>query len=302
MKKALLIMGIAIFAFASTLTAETYSAAILPFSEKSSTVKKQGAQVMELLFAELSTDPNLWLVERAEMDKIMKELSLSASGMVNKKEANKIGEMTGAKLLITGSVFQIRGKTFIVAKVIGTETSRVIGASARGKESLEVLSAQLAKKISAQIVKRGKSIMPEVRTTKNVVAQLKKELKDQKLPTLFIKIKEQHVSHQAIDPAAQTELQKICQQLGFKLTDDKDKADVVVSGEAISQFATRRGDLVSVRARVEVKATDKTGKILGVDEQTSVSIGMAELIVAKTALKEAALAIAPRLIPQLIKK
>ena len=62
-----------------------------------------------------------------------------------------------------------------------------------------------------------------------------------------------------------------------------------VTGEAFSEFAGRHGDLVSVKARVEVKAVDrKTGKVLAVDRQTAVAVDLAEQVAGKTALQEAA--------------
>ena len=39
----------------------------------------------------------------------------------------QIGHLTGAKVLVTGRVFNVGRETMIVAKIIGTETSRVYG-------------------------------------------------------------------------------------------------------------------------------------------------------------------------------
>ena len=104
-------------------------------------------------------------------------------------------------------------------------------------------------------------------------------------------------------PAAQTEFGLILQECGFKLVDDKstDKADVEISGEAFSAFGLRKGNLISCKARVEIKARKANGDIVAVDRQTSVAVDVAEQTAAKTALQIAALEVAERLVPKLVK-
>ena len=59
----------------------------------------------------------------------MQEVKLGASGVWGGEKANRIGQMVGAKILVTGSVLRIGAKNYIIAKGIGTETSRVFGVS-----------------------------------------------------------------------------------------------------------------------------------------------------------------------------
>ena len=80
----------------------------------------------------LSAEPNLILVERAELDKALGEQELGLSGTVTPESAAKIGQLTGAKVLVTGRVFKTDTELFIVAKIIGTETSRVYGELVKG--------------------------------------------------------------------------------------------------------------------------------------------------------------------------
>lgn len=62
----------------------------------------------------------------------------------------------------------------------------------------------------------------------------------------------------------------------------------------------RKGALVSCRARIEVKAHErKGGKLLSADRQTSVAVDIAEQAAAKTALQNAMVELAERLVPVL---
>ena len=80
-------------------------------------------------------------------------------------------------------------------------------------------------------------------------------------PPLFVQVAERHIGQPAVDPAAQTEVMRFAKETGFELIDadegGKSKADVLLTGEGFSEVAGRVGGLVSVRARVELKAVDR---------------------------------------------
>jgi c-di-GMP-binding flagellar brake protein YcgR len=63
----------------------------------------------------------------------------------------------------------------------------------------------------------------------------------------------------------------------------------------------RKGNLISCKARIEVKARRRTGDILAIDRQTSVAVDIAEQTAAKTALQNAAQELAERIVPNLLK-
>ena len=64
----------------------------------------------------------------------------------------------------------------------------------------------------------------------------------------------------------------------------------------------RKGNLVSCKARVEMKAIDRaSGKVLFIDRQTSVAVDLSEHLAGKTALQEAAAKLTERMLPLLVK-
>jgi hypothetical protein len=123
------------------------------------------------------------------------------------------------------------------------------------------------------------------------------------LPSVSVVISEQHIGAVVVDPAAQTEITLLLQQLGFQVINPATgnaQADIQIAGEAFSEFAGRHGNLVSCRARVEVHVNRPgSGKLLLADRETSVAVDLAEHLAGKTALENAAAKIIERIIPVL---
>jgi hypothetical protein len=277
--------------------------AVFDFDSKDEAVRDLGPKVATLVNANLSAEPQIMTVERAELDKVLGEHELGLSGTVSADSAAKVGQLTGAKVLVTGRVFKAEGELFVVAKIIGTETSRVYGELVKGGEkvSLSDLSADLAKKIATDVTQKGDTLIAKVQTRDELIAKIKKALGDKKLPSVSVKIGEQHFGQRVIDPAAQTELGSILQACGFKLVDESstNRADVEITGDAFSAYGARKGNLISCKSRVEIKAHKQNGDVVTVDRQTSVAVDIAEQTAAKTALQNAAAEMAERLLPKL---
>jgi hypothetical protein len=279
--------------------------AVFDFESKDEAVRDLGPKVATILNATLSAEANLIMVERAELEKVLGEQELGLSGTVSADTAAKVGNLTGAKVLVTGRVFKVDKETMIVAKVISTETSRVYGEMVKGAATVSIsdLSADLAKKIAATVTQKGETLVAKVVPREERITKIKKALKSDNLPSVSVKIPEQHFGAPVIDPAAQTELGLILQECGFKLVDEKspDKADIEIAGEAFSAFGLRKGNLISCKARVEIKARKANGDIVAVERQTSVAVDVAEQTAAKTALQNAAMELAERLLPKLLR-
>jgi TolB-like protein len=284
-----------------------YPVAILPFQERGRDVRELGDKVTDLVFANLITHTELFLVDREDLEKVIQEQELNLSGAVKPDQAVQIGQLTGAKIIVTGSVLQIDKSLYLIAKIIGTETSRVVGASVKGnvKDDLGELVKELAGDVAKTISKRADHLVAKPRSRQNRIAALKKKLGNAKRPILLVSITERHVGQATIDPAAETELTLLATETGFEAIDpkegSKEDADVLIIGEGFSEFAVRHGNLISVKARLEVKAIDrKSGKVLAIDRQTSVAVDLTEQFAGKSALEEAAARIAERLLPKLV--
>jgi len=133
---------------------------------------------------------------------------------------------------------------------------------------------------------------------------LRKILSGRSLPAVTIAVSEQHVGVRGLDPAAETELIRIWRELGGEVIDpqrgDRARARYHLMGEGISAFGIRQKGVISVKARLEIRVLDGAGQVVAGDTQTSVKLGLSEVIAGKEALADAAGAIAQRLLPQLV--
>lgn len=282
--------------------------AVLPFQERGRDAAELGAKVTDLLFAQLIVNPDLYLVEREDINKLFDEQELNLSGLVNPGQATQVGYLTGAKIIVTGSVVVVDDHLYLVAKIIGTETSRVLGASSKGQtdDDLDRLVQNLAETVAATISERAGELVAQSLTREDRVAAVAEVLGKGKRPSVWIDIPERHVGQTTLDPAAATELAIFCKELGFNVIDrqegNRNDADVLLVGEGFSQFAARHGNLISVKARLELKAVDReTGQLLAIDRQVALGVDLVEQVAGKSALQDAAASIAGRLLPKIVK-
>lgn len=280
--------------------------AVFDFEAREDLGRDFGKEVGTLLSAYLSGNPAIWTVERAELDRLLAEQSLGLGGFADPATAAKVGQITGAKVLVTGRAFRAGNELLLVAKVIGTETSRVYGEVAKAAKDAPVTgpAEELAAKIAATVTAKADTLVAKDVTRADRVTTLKAALKTDRRPSVSVKIPEVHFGTPAVDPAAQTELALLFKEVGCALADDQSAqaAEVEITGEAFSEVGLRRAGLVSCRARVEIKVRDRaTGKVLLADRQMSVAVDVSEQIAAKRALQEAAAELAERIIPQVVK-
>jgi hypothetical protein len=300
MRMVVVLAAMAVISILRAAEPQSLTVAIFDFESRDEAVRDLGPRVAALLQATLSNEPQLLLVE---LEKVLSEQELGLAGVGGADTVARVGHLTGAKVLVTGRVFKAEKEIFLVAKVTGAETSRVFGELVKGAPtaSLADLSAELAKRIAATIRQKSDVLLAKPETQEELVARIRKSLRGRNLPSVSIRLTERHYGGPAIDPAAETELGKIMQAVGFRLSDDKspEQAEVEITGEAFSAYGMRKGNLISCKARVELKARKRTGELLAVDRQTSVAVDVAEQTAGKTALQNAAAELAARVLPKL---
>jgi len=279
--------------------------AVFDFEAREELGKDFGKDAAALITAQLSGNPALWTLERAELDRLLTEQSLGLAGLADPATAARVGQITGARLLITGRAFRAGNELVLVAKIIGTETSRVYGELVKGPKDRPLTQAaeELAGKLATTVAARGDTLVAKVPTHADRLDQLKGAVKSARRPPVSVSIPEIHFGAPAVDPAAQTELAKLLSDLGCPLLDSRSATtpELEFTGEAFSELGLRRAGLVSCRARVELTVRDRaTGRILATDRQTAVAVDVGEQTAAKRALSEAAAELALRVLPKVL--
>lgn len=290
---------------ASQAAPQPLTVAVFDFTSRDASTKDVGSNIASLLTALLSAEGELIILERAELEKALGEQELGLSGTVAPDTAAKVGHLTGAKVLVTGSVFKADKNVMVVAKVIGTETGRVYGTTGKMNAAggdLSQLTKDLAAEVGSTIKSKAETLLAKVEPREDRVQRLIEKAKAAEPLGVRIAIPEQHFGAPVNDPAAQTELSALFQKAGYEIVDAKSskEADIEITGEAFSAFALRKGNLNACKARIELTARNrKSGKILFTGSQTSVAVDITEQTAAKAALENAALDIAERLLPNI---
>lgn len=105
--------------------------AILPFSYADGrAAAKDGAIVSERITMRLIKQQKFDVVERSLLDKVMGELKLQATGMMDATSTQQLGKLLGVQAIVTGTLVEMQaGKIEVNARLIKTETAQAIGAS-----------------------------------------------------------------------------------------------------------------------------------------------------------------------------
>lgn len=277
-------------------------AAILDFEYGDRRFPEMGGEFSDLLNVEMSLSPDIFLIERAELDNVLSEQELGASGLINSATAAKFGNLLGADVLVSGRIIDSAGERIAIARITSADTGRVFAEKVtyKAKESLTTPTAELAEKLTGLIQKHRADLVVPAQGKENVIEQLKPLVKGKDLPTVSVKIPEVHIGGPTPDPAVETEIAFILQKLGFPVVEPGNGEDIQITGEAFSELGLRRGNLVSCRARSEVKAVNRAGDVVFVDRETTMAVGLAERVAGKDALEKAGVELARRLVPVLV--
>jgi len=79
-----------------------------------------------MLISELSANPAARVVEREEIQKLLEEQNLGASGRVDPQTAAKVGKLVGARYVVLGTFIDFYGDFRVDARLVNVETSEIV--------------------------------------------------------------------------------------------------------------------------------------------------------------------------------
>lgn len=104
--------------------------AVMPFKTGQGMAPDEGRVVAEYGVVMLSAGARYKVVDRADLSRIVAELKLAQSGLMDEENGVKVGRMLSADRLVTGSVTDAFGRRMITASIVRTETGQVLSSAA----------------------------------------------------------------------------------------------------------------------------------------------------------------------------
>ncbi|MBI4423473.1 MAG: hypothetical protein HY554_07095 [Elusimicrobia bacterium] len=103
--------------------------AVVPFHDPVAGPCRAGAVIAERLIEHL-LERGVEVVERSQLEGVMREHRLGSTGLVDPLTAKRLGRVLGVEAVISGTVVELRGDRIEVhARLIDVETARVLSAS-----------------------------------------------------------------------------------------------------------------------------------------------------------------------------
>ncbi len=100
--------------------------AVLPIAPQAGATAADAEYFTAQLVQSLAKNASFKAVERKDLQAVMKELEIQASGITDEKQAVELGKVIGAQMLVSGTLFD-RGKNYeIFLKLIRVETGEIL--------------------------------------------------------------------------------------------------------------------------------------------------------------------------------
>lgn len=103
--------------------------AVLPFREIDGRETVLGTYLSEELITDLFNLGGMDIVERAMLDKLLGEIKLGQTGLVEPETAKKIGKVSGVDAIVTGTLIHLKSYVAVNCRLIDTQSGRIFAAA-----------------------------------------------------------------------------------------------------------------------------------------------------------------------------
>ncbi len=108
---------------------QKHRVAVLPFRELSGQSTLLGSYLAEELVTHLVQNGQVDIVERAMLDRVLGELKLDQSGLIDPESAKKVGRLSGADAVLSGTITNLATFVAVNCRIIDAESGRILGAA-----------------------------------------------------------------------------------------------------------------------------------------------------------------------------
>jgi hypothetical protein len=84
--------------------------------------ENQNRELSDLVLAELNGAQGLAMVDRQSLDKVLRELTMSVSGLVRARDAVRVGKLLHADWFLLGSAASVSGTNLVVVRIVDART------------------------------------------------------------------------------------------------------------------------------------------------------------------------------------
>jgi len=106
--------------------------AVIEFSDLNDNVTDLGRFLAEELINELlknKKDKGYEIVERRQLNKVLKQLKLSSSGLLDPKSMKEVGKILNVDSIVTGSLTDLGNDVKVNARIISVESAKIIASA-----------------------------------------------------------------------------------------------------------------------------------------------------------------------------
>ena len=145
--------------------------AVFPFEDANARTEltKLGQTLTEMLITALIQGDQFNVMERVQLEKILKEQSLSQTGVIDAETAIEVGKLSGLEGVVVGSISQLKTSIEADARLIQVETGKALAAASSSVNRVADIRG-LANNLASQLSAKAYLIVPDADST-NVKAQ-----------------------------------------------------------------------------------------------------------------------------------
>lgn len=134
-------------------TSKPLSISFIDFKQKGAPSMREGEDDFFLLRvnALLQESGRVQVVERELLDKLLAELKLSSTELVDRNTALRLGRILSARVIATGSIMRYKKDVQVAIRLTDTETTAIKGAIFGSGKDLDSIARDTAEKIVAKI-------------------------------------------------------------------------------------------------------------------------------------------------------